>query len=32
LGRFGEKPRRLEDDFGPGRNAKRLGQSLCWRR
>ena len=22
--RFGEKPRRLEDDFGPGRNAERL--------
>src|SRR5215510_9547607 len=22
--RFGEEPRRLEDDFGPGRNAERL--------
>src|SRR5262249_15886477 len=28
LGRFREKPRRLEDDFGPGRNAKRLGDGI----
>ena len=28
LGCLREKPRRLEDDFGPGRNAKRLGDSI----
>jgi hypothetical protein len=28
LGRLREKPRRLEDDFGPGRNAKRLGDGI----
>src|SRR5260370_33049388 len=26
--RFGEKPRRLKDDFGPGRNAERLGDKI----
>src|SRR6266487_2368453 len=26
--RFGEKPRRLEDDFGPGRNAERLSDNI----
>jgi hypothetical protein len=26
--RFGEKPRGLEDDFGPGRNAQRLGDNI----
>src|SRR5947207_6756536 len=26
--RFGEKPRRLEDDFGPDRNTKRLDDSI----
>ena len=26
--RFGEKPRRLEDDFGPGRNAERLDDNI----
>src|SRR5262245_64560625 len=28
LGRFGEKPRRLEDDFEPDRNAKRLDDGI----
>src|SRR6266404_3637021 len=28
--RFGEKPRRLEDDFGPGRNAPAIFSSLGW--
>ena len=28
LGRLREKPRRLEDDFRPGRNAKRLGDGI----
>jgi len=27
-GRLREKPRRLKDDFGPGRNAKRLGDNI----
>src|SRR5215467_14897473 len=26
--RFGEKPRRLEDDFGPDRNTERLDDSI----
>src|SRR5215813_12340470 len=26
--RFGEKPRRLEDHFGPGRKAERLGDEI----
>ena len=26
--RFGEKPPRLEDDLGPGRNAERLGDNI----
>ena len=28
LGRLREKLRRLEDDFGPGRDAKRLGNGI----
>jgi hypothetical protein len=28
LRRFGKKPRRLEDDFGPDRNAERLDDSI----
>src|SRR5215469_1296429 len=28
LGRLREKPRRLEDDFGPGRNTKRLDDGI----